>query len=117
MEINRKYSRFAKTIRIGGQRFGGRLLFNLESALTGIIAKMKEHGKTNANFGNAASNYKEKWRTVLLYFELPASSAGTERVYSLASIVQNRHYRLDAENTENELMIKVNRKVLMSKFE
>lgn len=45
----------------------------------------------------------------------PASSAGIERVFSLASIVQNRRYRLGAGNTEKELMIKVNRGFLMNK--
>ena len=41
---------------------------------------------------------------------VPASSAGTERVFSLASIVQGgQRYRLSAKSTEKELMIKVNR--------
>ena len=44
---------------------------------------------------------------------VPASSAGIERVFSLASIVQGgRRFRLGAGSTEAELMIKVNRSFL-----
>ena len=46
---------------------------------------------------------------------VPASSAAIERVFSLASIVQGgRRYRLGAENTEKEFMIKVNRNFFMN---
>ena len=44
-----------------------------------------------------------------------ASSAGIERVFSLASIVQGgKRHRLGAGSTEKEIMIKVNRGLLMS---
>ena len=51
-------------------------------------------------------------------FTVPASSAGIERVFSLASIVQGglRH-RLGAGSTEKELMIKVNRSFLTENLE
>lgn len=45
---------------------------------------------------------------------VPASSAGIERVFSLASIVQGgRRFRLSAGSTEKELMVKVNRSYLI----
>lgn len=45
---------------------------------------------------------------------VPASSAGIERVFSLASIVQGgQRFRLSAGSTEKELMVKVNRSYLI----
>lgn len=47
---------------------------------------------------------------------VPASSAGIERIFSLASIVQGgQRRRLGAENTEKELMIKVNSEYFIQK--
>lgn len=49
---------------------------------------------------------------------VPASSAGIERVFSLAGIVQGRlRHRLGAGNTEKELMIRVNRNFLLQRLE
>lgn len=53
--------------------------------------------------------------TALDLLVVPASSAGIERVFSLASVVQGgRRFRLSAKQTENELMIKVNKGFLMT---
>jgi len=58
--------------------------------------------------------HKEIAKFAMDLLVVPASSAGIERVFSMASIVQGgRRFRLGAENTENELMIKVNKYFLM----
>jgi len=57
--------------------------------------------------------FREISRYALDILCVPASSAGIERVFPLASIVQGgRRFRLGAGSTEAELMIKVNRSFL-----
>jgi len=50
----------------------------------------------------------------ILLYASSASSAGIERIFSIASGVQERRFRLSAQATENELMIKVNRQFLFN---
>ncbi len=49
----------------------------------------------------------------LAIISIPATSAGIERIFSIAGIVQgSRRYRISAEATENELMIRVNKRFI-----
>ncbi len=61
------------------------------------------HIKLHTHMGDLA-------QFALVVHSIPATSAGIERIFSLAGIVQgNRRFRIAAETTENELMIKVNK--------
>lgn len=61
--------------------------------------------------------YGEIAKYALDLLTVPASSAGIERVFSLASVVQGRRrYKLKASNTEKELFIKCNRHFLMTDY-